>query len=472
VGQVTAYQRGGRYWVYFLVAIRPNRPPNLSVAAKINAELAEGAPTSLSFRPLPLKELVDKWIDQHERVRRSSVATVRRYLTAVKHLTRFTEQVHSGLRADRFGPALAEDFVRHLRSVRVSPNGHAKTRKRAMRDKGVVFVLGTCRALFNFARQQRHLPPYAPNPFSGLSIDRMAIEDAKPIRPLTGEQELAFFEACDEWQFGVFFVLAFTGLRVGELTHLMIDTDVSLVENLLRVSNKPGLHWRVKTRNVRVVPLLPEVRQVLSASIGDRRTGPVFMRRRFSSAGGKSMLAGRSVIELERVVQDRIEAAGSADRLEVARIARRVWRDAGAVKETAIRDEFMRVTRRAGMAHLTCPKDLRHLFATSLQAAGVDPIVRRDVMGHTTLAMTAHYTHTQDGTRNDPCVMRVALRHWFRDRSRTVENRGRHPAGLGDDASVRRAARRGGVLDVDAYWRHVNDDATDRAADHRRRERI
>jgi hypothetical protein len=29
------------------------------------------------------------------------------------------------------------------------------------------------------------------------------------------------------------------------------------------------------------------------------------------------------------------------------------------------------------------------LFATSLQAAGVDPIVRRDVMGHTTLAMTA-----------------------------------------------------------------------------------
>ena len=51
------------------------------------------------------------------------------------------------------------------------------------------------------------------------------------------------------------------------------------------------------------------------------------------------------------------------------------------------------------MAHLTCPKDLRHLFATSLQVAGVDPMIRRDVMGHTTLEMTSHYTHTQNGTR-------------------------------------------------------------------------
>ena len=57
------------------------------------------------------------------------------------------------------------------------------------------------------------------------------------------------------------------------------------------------------------------------------------------------------------------------------------------------------MTKRMGLEHLSCPKDLRHLFATSLQTAGVDPLVRRDVMGHTTLQMTAHYTHTQDATR-------------------------------------------------------------------------
>jgi integrase len=59
----------------------------------------------------------------------------------------------------------------------------------------------------------------------------------------------------------------------------------------------------------------------------------------------------------------------------------------------------MSITKRIGLEHLTCPKDLRHLFATSLQAAGVDPMIRRDIMGHTTLDMTAHYTHTQNGTR-------------------------------------------------------------------------
>ena len=153
-----------------------------------------------------------------------------------------------------------------------------------MRDKGVVFVLGTCRALFNFAREQRHLPPYALNPFSTLAIDRMPIDDAKPIRPFTPEQELAFFEACDEWQFSVLFVLAFTGLRVGELTHLLIDTDFSPSENLICVSNKPGLHWQVKTRNLREIPLLTEVQQAFRASAGDRRSGPVFVRRRFCTA--------------------------------------------------------------------------------------------------------------------------------------------------------------------------------------------
>ena len=65
-----------------------SRDEALPLAAKINAELAEGARTLLSFRLLPLSDLAGKWIDQHERVRRSSIATVRRYRTAVRHLTR------------------------------------------------------------------------------------------------------------------------------------------------------------------------------------------------------------------------------------------------------------------------------------------------------------------------------------------------------------------------------------------------
>jgi integrase len=140
----------------------------------------------------------------------------------------------------------------------------------------VVFVLGSCRSLFNFAREQRHLPAYAPNPFAGLAIDRMRIEDAKPVRPFTPEQEVEFFRACDDWQFRVFFLLAFTGLRVREFTHLLIDNDVRLGENLIRVTNKPGLHWQVKTRNPRDVPVLAEVGQVLRACSRVGSQGPSY----------------------------------------------------------------------------------------------------------------------------------------------------------------------------------------------------
>jgi integrase len=294
-----------------------------------------------------------------------------------------------------------------------------------IRDKGIRFILGACRALFSFAREQRHLPAYAANPFSKLGIERMPIEDAKPIRPLATEQEVAFFQACDEWQFRVFFTLAFTGLRIGELTHLLVDNDLRPDEDVIRVTNKPCLGWQVKTRNLREVPLLPEVKRVLSACVAGRSSGPVFLRRRFANSATLPRLFGRTMVELEQEVARRTEVAQGVrearlTRLDLARIGRSVWRDAGAIKETIIRNEFMRVTKRVGLEHLTCPKDLRHLFATSLQAAGVDPMVRRDVMGHTTLEMTSHYTHTQSSTRRREVARLASVRG---DVLRLAENR-------------------------------------------------
>lgn len=409
VGRVSVYQRGERYWIYyrqgrqFRYPVGTDRAEALALGAKVNAQLAEGVPTLLSFQPIAIDALVRKWLEHHEQIRRSSLATTQRYRTAVAHLVHYIQSTRGSLRADRLDASLTEGFVRYLRATPVSPNGHKNTPKRTMRDKKVVFVLESCRSLLNFAREQRHLPAYSPNPFAGLSIDRMRIEDAKPVRPFTPEQEIEFFKACDDWQFRVFFLLAFTGLRVGELTHLLVDSDVRLDENLVRIGNKPGLHWQVKTRNLRDVPVLPEVGQVLRACIHGRQSGPVILRRRFAEGPEVPSLAGRSIVDLEEEVRRRVRSAEEQSavltRAQVARIGRSVWRDAGAVKETTVRVEFMSVTKRIGMEYLTCPKDLRHLFATSLQAAGVDPLIRRDIMGHTSLDMTAHYTHTQNATR-------------------------------------------------------------------------
>lgn len=405
VGRVTVYARGQRYWVYYRqgkVIRRPvgsNRGDALTLAARINTELAEGAPTSLACKPIDLTALARSWLDHHENVRRSSLATIRRYRTAVQHLLNFAEEEAGGLRTDRVTQAMAESFVRYLRTVSISSNGHENTVKRRMRDKGVVFVLGACRSLFSYAAEHRHLPPYVPNPLSKLGLERMPFEDAKPIQPLTAEQERAFFDACDDFQFSIFFTLAYTGLRVGELTHLLIDRDVDFDAGVLRVTSKPGLCWQVKTRSEREIPMLPEVEEVVRECVGNRRTSPVFVRRRFASGLDVPPLAGHSIRQLETELVSRCPP--DRDRTQRAATARVIWRDAGAIRESRVRTEFMTVTRSVGLRNLTCPKDLRHFFATSLQAAGVDPMVRRDLMGHTSLEMTSRYTHTSTETRRN-----------------------------------------------------------------------
>jgi integrase len=140
--------------------------------------------------------------------------------------------------------------------VAVSPNGHPNTAKRNLLDKGVQFVLECCRAMFNYAAKRRHLPPYSENPFTALDVDRIPIETARRVELLTDDQLRAFLASCDRWQYPVFLTLLLTGLRPGELCHLLLPDDLDLDGAIVRVRNKPRLGWQVKTRNQRVVPLL------------------------------------------------------------------------------------------------------------------------------------------------------------------------------------------------------------------------
>jgi integrase len=209
------------------------------------------------------------------------------------------------------------------------------------------------------------------------------------------------------------FTLAKTGLRIGELTHLLIE-DVDLEDGWLHVCNKTALGWRVKTGNERSVPLLSEVVAVLRKVIGSRKAGPVFLRARFSKGAAPLLTGDRR--ELERVCEERQQAATQPlSRSEALRIARGVWRDAGAVKADAVRTSFLRLTARIGHPEATCPKSWRHSFATLLQDANVDPLIRQQTLGHrpTTdsgLGMTANYTHTRPETQRQQ--VEQALRRW------------------------------------------------------------
>lgn len=120
------------------------------MAAQINAQLEVNVPTAFSFESVRIDELQRRWLDHHEQILRSSVHTVRRYRTATRHLLEFVAVQCPALQTAQITAQHAEQFVRYLRSLRVSPNGHPNSQKRPLLDNGVRYILETCRSLFAF----------------------------------------------------------------------------------------------------------------------------------------------------------------------------------------------------------------------------------------------------------------------------------------------------------------------------------
>ena len=418
VGRVHAYLRGNVWYLCYHENGRRRRPrvgPDKTAAeqqaAQINAQLMVGAPAALSFEPVSVPELRQRWLEHHEQILRSSVQTVSRYRTATEHLIRFLNDGRGARSTAHFQTMHAEAFVRYLRAIEVAPNGHRNSEKRPLLDKGIQYILETCRSMFNYALKRRHLPPYSENPFAALQLEKMPIEHRRPIVLFTPDQEREFLEACDDWQFPIFLTLLLTGLRPGELSHLLLPDDLDLETGVLFVRNKPRLGWQVKTRNERVIPLVKPLVDVLRIALTGRTTGPAFLRRRYST-GLTPLLTGKNTVGLEAEVEARVAAATLAADQPVGRVkrlvlSRGVWRDVGVIKTDRTRIEFMRLTESMGQTQLTCPKLLRHQFATCLQDANVDPLIRNELMGHSAagarsgigLGMTAVYTHTRFETK-------------------------------------------------------------------------
>jgi phosphoribosylformimino-5-aminoimidazole carboxamide ribonucleotide (ProFAR) isomerase len=63
------------------------------------------------------------------------------------------------------------------------------------------------------------------------------LEDARAVVVFAAEQERTLLEACAEWQFPLFLTLLLTGLRPGELVHLLLPEDLDLGSGWLRIRN-------------------------------------------------------------------------------------------------------------------------------------------------------------------------------------------------------------------------------------------
>jgi len=446
VGKVRAFMRGRVWYLYYhehgkryQPRVGPDKDQARQMAAEINAQLEAGAPSALGFEPISIPELRQRWLDHHENVRRSSLQTINRYRTATQHLMDFLKDARPLKRASDLRPCHAEEFIGYLRRRKVAPNGHRHARKRPLRDTGIKYILETCSALLNYAQRHRHLSPYAENPFRTIEISRMAVEDSRPVEVLDEEQERSLLDACDEWQFPIYLTLLVTGLRPGELVHLLLPDDLDLDSGWLHIRNKPALGWQVKTRNERDIPLTAQHVGVLRYMLKGRDTGPVFVQRRCFEGYVPPLLHCRPKELQQRLGRRILESASDTwDREAGQRTAKTIWRDAGALRVDWIRIEFMRLTKLIGIPQITAPKTLRHTFATTLQDANVDPLIRNELMGHApaysngagSLGMTAVYTHTRPETKrkqlevaihNRPAVQ--AAEQWLRIRPQELPPR-------------------------------------------------
>lgn len=416
IGRVQGYKRGTVWYLCYHEQGRRRRPrvgqeleSARQMAAQINAQLESNIPAALSFQPLSILELRQRWLDNHESVLRSSIQTINRYRTATEHLLNFLNQ-RPVRNSSLFHITHAEEFVAYLRRLKISSNGHKNTELRPLMDKGIKFILECCRALFSYGAKRRHLSPYATNPFTELELSKIPVESQRPIKLFTPDQERDFLKSCDRWQFPIFLALLMTGLRSGELCHLLLPDDVDLHEGLLHIRNKPRLFWKVKTRNERTIPLHPVLVKVLATHIETRRHGPAFLRRAYGASQVPTYARTLNTLEneLSERIKNRMAGQNEVSRSTKRKIANRLWQSMGALDEDMIRRQFIRLTNQMGLADYSSPKMLRHLFATALQQGRVDPLVRNELMGHVVsgsrspghgLAMTAVYTHTNLETK-------------------------------------------------------------------------
>ena len=194
------------------------------------------------------------------------------------------------------------------------------------------------------------------------------------------------------------------GLRLGELTHLLIE-DVDLGNDFFVVRSKPWLFWTVKTGRERRLPLLPATREIFRSAIGMRKAGFVFLKEGFVTGQRQAGLTFATPqafkAHVDKLVASLLTASPDADERMQKRVVVAFCRSMGQIPEKRVRCEFMGLTEKIGCPEFTRVHDLRHLFSSRAQAAGINPILVQDMLGHTTLDMTRRYTHLGLDTKRE-----------------------------------------------------------------------
>ena len=264
IGQVSYYLHHGGWWVYYKdgerqVRRRAGDDEALAeqVAAQVNAQLATAAPTMFSFTPLTVPELCQQFLDHHEHVLRSSLATIRRYRAGLS-IWRTSPPARGNPPAHEIQ---ADRFVRFLRSTEVAPNGHAHAKRRAPGQGRPVHpgdlplpvrLRGQEAAPAALRREPVRGPGRQAVPDRGRQAD-LRLRRRHGAGVPQGRRRLGLSDPLHPGQ----------DRPSPRRTDPPADRGSRPRRGWMHVRNKPELGWRIKTRRERSVPLVDELVAVL-----------------------------------------------------------------------------------------------------------------------------------------------------------------------------------------------------------------
>src|SRR5262249_20932373 len=144
---------------------------------------------------------------------------------------------------------------------------------------------------------------------------------------------------------------------------------------------------------------------IFETAVGRRKAGFVFLNAEFVAGRSPQAFAvSRPQAfrgHIEKLLDDFRVVKPEADEREQKRAVVGVCRSTGQIAEKRLRCEYMALTARIGCPEFPRAHDLRHLFTSRAQAAGVNPILVQEMLGHTTLEMTRRYTHLGMDSRRE-----------------------------------------------------------------------
>jgi hypothetical protein len=326
-----------------------------------------------------------------------------RYVSALNSYREFTRQSeieriyrHIGIVDRRF----QMQFAAFLLERKVSA-----TRQRSGQHPNNRYELAAVAALYEWAKDPNRgglLSPDFQNPFIGkqISSHRVARDVVEELR-INVDMAVQLVEASDAFQLQLMTPLFLYGLRPGELSWLFSE---DIADGWLKVDCIPELGYFTKGRREKRFPILPEIAALLEGA-GPHQSG-LLLRR--CPGRRTDVVTKPSRSELIRQYQRQYGAERTSGAAQRRKVRDRVLRAAGQIQYDDVEGEFRKLAAQIGWPRETTLKDLRHLFSTCLENAGVPVFFRRYFMGHSPgrspISVYTHLTTAKVQEQYEKCL--------------------------------------------------------------------